>query len=128
MRPFPVIWRKRRPHLPVHRLPGARKNVSEQAKGCVLPAKYLLPCCLDFGCRYVIVGHSERRACMVKPTRLVASKYMAAQAAGLTPILCVGESLTERESGVTEAVVARQLDAVIQAAGVASLAGASGCL
>ena len=55
---------------------------------------------------------------------LVAKKFLAAQAAGLTPILCVGETLAERESGVTEAVVARQLDAVIQPAGVASLATA----
>jgi triosephosphate isomerase len=79
---------------------------------------------LDFGCKYVIVGHSERRSLYGESDELVAKKYMAAQAAGLTPILCVGESLAERESGVTEAVVARQLDAVIQAAGVASLAKA----
>ena len=77
---------------------------------------------LDFGCTYVIVGHSERRSLYGESDELVAKKYMVAQAAGLTPILCVGESLAERESGVTEAVVARQLDAVIQAAGVASLA------
>ncbi|HEY9145295.1 MAG TPA: triose-phosphate isomerase, partial [Thiobacillus sp.] len=76
---------------------------------------------LDFGCRYVIVGHSERRSLYGESDELVAKKYLAAQSAGLTPILCVGESLDERESGVTEAVVARQLDAVIKAAGVASL-------
>ena len=79
---------------------------------------------LDFDCKYVIVGHSERRSLYGESDELVASKYMAAQAAGLTPILCVGESLDERESGVTEAVVARQLDAVIKVAGVASLAKA----
>jgi triosephosphate isomerase len=79
---------------------------------------------LDFGCQYVIVGHSERRSLYGETDELVAKKYLAAQAASLTPILCVGELLAERESGVTEAVVARQLDAVIQTAGVASLARA----
>ena len=98
------------------------QNVSEQAKGA-FTGEVSAAMLLDFGCRYVIVGHSERRSLYGETDELVASKYMAAQAAGLTPILCVGESLTERESGVTEAVVARQLDAVIQAAGVASLAG-----
>ncbi len=76
----------------------------------------------DFGCQYVIVGHSERRAYHGESDELVARKYAAARAAGLTPILCVGETLDEREQGVTESVVARQLDAVIQLEGVAALA------
>jgi triosephosphate isomerase len=99
------------------------QNVSEQAKGAYT-GEVSVSMLLDFGCKYVIVGHSERRSLYGESDALVASKYMAAQAAGLTPILCVGESLEERESGITEAVVARQLDAVIQAAGVASLARA----
>lgn len=99
------------------------QNVSEQAKGA-FTGEVSASMLLDFGCTYVIVGHSERRSLYGESDALVAKKYMAAQAAGLTPILCVGESLTERESGVTEAVVARQLDAVIDAAGVASLAKA----
>jgi triosephosphate isomerase len=99
------------------------QNVSEQAKGA-FTGEVSVSMLLDFGCKYVIVGHSERRSLYGESDALVASKYMAAQAAGLTPILCVGESLEERESGITEAVVARQLDAVIQAAGVASLARA----
>lgn len=99
------------------------QNVSEQAKGA-FTGEVSVSMLLDFGCRYVIVGHSERRSLYGESDELVAKKYIAAQAAGLTPILCVGESLAERESGVTEAVVARQLDAVIQAAGVASLAKA----
>ncbi len=78
----------------------------------------------EFGCRYVLVGHSERRALYGETDEQVAAKYKAAQAAGLTPILCVGESLAEREGGRTESTVARQLDAVIAAAGVASLAKA----
>ncbi|MDD2775383.1 MAG: triose-phosphate isomerase [Gallionella sp.] len=78
----------------------------------------------DFGCQYVIVGHSERRAYFGESSILVAEKFVAAKNAGLTPILCVGETLEQRESGVTEAVIAEQLDAVIKLAGVASLQGA----
>ncbi len=99
------------------------QNLSEQAKGA-FTGEVSASMLLDFGCTYVIVGHSERRSLYGESDALVASKYMAAQAAGLTPILCVGESLAERESGVTQAVVARQLDAVIDAAGVGSLAQA----
>ena len=99
------------------------QNVSEQAKGA-FTGEVSASMLLDFGCKYVIVGHSERRSLYGESDELVASKYLAAQSAGLIPILCVGESLEERESGVTEAVVARQLDAVINAAGVASLAKA----
>jgi len=99
------------------------QNVSEQSKGA-FTGEVSASMLLDFGCTYVIVGHSERRSLYGESDDLVAKKYLAAQAAGLTPILCVGESLEERESGVTEAVVARQLDAVINAAGVASLAKA----
>jgi triosephosphate isomerase len=99
------------------------QNVSEQAKGA-FTGEVSAAMLLDFGCKYVIVGHSERRSLYGESDALVASKYQAAQAAGLIPILCVGESLEERETGVTEAVVARQLDAVIDAAGVGSLAHA----
>jgi triosephosphate isomerase len=78
----------------------------------------------DFGCSYVIVGHSERRSLYGESDQQVAAKFIAAQAGGLVPILCVGESLEERESAITEQVVARQLDAVISAAGIGSLANA----
>jgi triosephosphate isomerase len=76
---------------------------------------------VDFGCRYVIVGHSERRAMFGDTDEIVAAKYRAAHAAGLTPILCVGETLVERETGITESVVARQLDAVVKGVGVNGL-------
>jgi triosephosphate isomerase len=76
----------------------------------------------DFGCKYVIVGHSERRAYHAESDALVARKFAAARAAGLVPILCVGETLAEREQGITESVVARQLDAVIDLQGAAALA------
>jgi len=79
---------------------------------------------LDFGCRYVIVGHSERRTLFGESDALVATKFEAALQAKLTPILCVGESLQERESGVTENVVARQLTAVIERTGADAVAGA----
>jgi triosephosphate isomerase len=99
------------------------QNLSEQGKGA-FTGEVSAAMLLDFGSKYVIVGHSERRSLYGESDALVASKYMVAQSAGLIPILCVGESLEERESGVTEAVVARQLDAVIDAAGVGSLAKA----
>ena len=67
----------------------------------------------DFGCRYVLVGHSERRQLYGETDAQAAAKFAAAQAAGLRPILCVGETLEERDAGRTEAVVARQLDAVL---------------
>jgi triosephosphate isomerase (TIM) len=76
----------------------------------------------DFGCHYVIVGHSERRSLYGEDDEIVAKKFAVARAAGLAPILCVGETLEEREKGVTEAVVARQLDAVMQLEGAAALA------
>ena len=78
----------------------------------------------EFGCRYAIVGHSERRSIFGESDATVAAKFCAALAAGLTPILCVGETLAEREAGVMEQIVGRQLDAVTGAAGIAALARA----
>jgi len=78
----------------------------------------------DIGCTHVIVGHSERRRLYGEDDFLVARKFVAAQGAGLTPILCVGETLEERDAGKTEAVVARQLDAVLRTTGVNALAKA----
>jgi triosephosphate isomerase len=79
------------------------------------------PMLADFGCKYVIIGHSERRTYHAENDSLVAEKYAAAQKSGLCPILCVGETLEEREGGVTEDVVGRQLDAVIDSCGVNAL-------
>jgi triosephosphate isomerase len=78
----------------------------------------------DLACRYVIVGHSERRALYGETDDLVARKFVAAGRHDLTPILCVGETLAERERGATEAVVVRQLDAVLAQAGVAAFGSA----
>lgn len=75
----------------------------------------------DLGCRYVIVGHSERRNVFGESDELVALKFAAAIKHRLAPIFCVGETLAERESAVTEAVVSRQLDAVLESCGIAAL-------
>jgi triosephosphate isomerase len=74
----------------------------------------------DVGCSSVIVGHSERRALYGESESLVARKFAAALGRELTPILCVGEQLADRESGRTEEVVARQLDAVVELCGIQS--------
>jgi triosephosphate isomerase len=79
----------------------------------------------EFGCRFAIVGHSERRSLYGEDDRRVATKFIAAQRAGLTPVLCVGETLEQRERGETESVVERQLDAVLAAAGPAAVANAA---
>ena len=77
---------------------------------------------VDFNCQYVIIGHSERRNLYGESDELVAEKFAMAQSVKLIPILCVGELLEQREAGETENVVKRQLDAIINLQGVASLA------
>ncbi len=78
----------------------------------------------DLGCQYVILGHSERRAIFAEQDADIAAKFAAAIEAGLAPILCVGETLEERESGNTMGVVGGQLKAVLDACGVESFAKA----
>ena len=78
----------------------------------------------DMGCQYVLVGHSERRAIYGESDEDIALRFKAALDAGLEPVLCVGETLEEREAGETEAVVARQLDAVINSVGFEAFAQA----
>jgi len=73
----------------------------------------------DFRVRYVIVGHSERRTLMTESDQVVAAKFEAAQRQGLIPVLCVGETLAERDQGVAERVVGRQLEAIVNRCGVA---------
>ena len=82
------------------------------------------PMLKDVGCHYVIVGHSERRSLYGEDDAVVAAKFRSAQRDGLVPILCVGESLQERETGVTEEVIERQLRAVLDSAGIQSFSRA----
>ncbi len=96
------------------------QNVSERAEGA-FTGEVSVSMLADFGCRYVIVGHSERRSLFGESDELVAAKAEAVLENGLTPIVCVGESLDEREKNVTEAIVSRQLDAVISRIGAAGL-------
>lgn len=99
------------------------QNMSEHTKGAYT-GEVSATMLQDFGCRYVIVGHSERRALFGDTDRIVATKFMLAIQSGLTPILCVGETLAERESGAAEPVIARQLNAVLEMAGMAGMARA----
>ena len=93
------------------------QNVSEHGSGAytgeVAPAMLH-----DIGCEFVIVGHSERRALYGESSAQVAAKFAAALAAGLKPILCVGETLEEREAGSTESVINEQLGAVLDVNGI----------
>jgi triosephosphate isomerase len=91
------------------------QNLCQEAAAGAFTGEISAAMLRDFGCRYVIVGHSERRALYGESDALVARKFVTAAGAGLVPILCVGELLEERESGSTEAVIARQLDAVLDA-------------
>lgn len=79
----------------------------------------------DFGCQYVLVGHSERRALFGDSDAVVAEKFLSAVRAGLMPVLCVGESLAEREAGLSEQTVSRQLSAVMD---VCDLKEFDGCV
>ncbi len=78
----------------------------------------------DVGCRYVLVGHSERRQYHAESNQQVAAKFARAQASGLVPILCVGETLEQREAGTTQTIIAAQLDAVLQGLSISAFAQA----
>jgi triosephosphate isomerase len=88
------------------------QNLSEHLEGAYT-GEVSVAMLKDFGCRYAVVGHSERRQLYRESDAQVAAKFVAAVTHGVTPILCVGETLEEREAGRTEEVVARQLDAVV---------------
>ena len=96
------------------------QNVSTEAAGA-FTGEIAASMIKDFGCTYIIVGHSERRTLYGETDEIVARKYGVVLEAGLTPIFCIGETLEEREKGVTEDVVARQIQAVIDMHGAQAL-------
>ena len=93
------------------------QNCSQHSSGAYT-GEIAAPMLKEFGCKYVILGHSERRSIYNESNDEIVQKFIAVKSAGLIPILCVGELLTEREAGKTEAVVAEQLDAVLNVAGI----------
>lgn len=99
------------------------QNVSEYESGAYT-GEVSAPMLSEFGCQYAIVGHSERRSLFGETDRKVGEKFVTAQKSGIKPILCVGELLEEREANQTQQVVARQLDAVVHAAGIGAFASA----
>ncbi len=99
------------------------QNLSEHVAGAYT-GEVSAPMLREFGCRYVLVGHSERRAIYGESDEIVAAKFATAQANGLIPILCLGETLAERQSGATDKVVSRQLLVVLNLLGVAALENA----
>lgn len=99
------------------------QNVSQHASGAYT-GEVSAAMLRDAGCEFVIVGHSERRAMMGDTSQIVAEKFAAASGAGLRPILCIGETLGEREGQRTEAVIDEQLNAVLERTGVQAFATA----
>jgi triosephosphate isomerase len=99
------------------------QNVSDQAQGAYTGEVSAIML-QDFGVRYVLVGHSERRSLYAESDSLVAAKFQAVQAANMVPVLCIGETLAERERGTTLSVVNGQVQAVIDTVGIAALTSA----
>ena len=120
--PFPYLFQIQQ-LLTGSALSWGGQDVSQFGAGAYTGAVTATMLC-EFGCSYAIVGHSERRGIFGESNAVVAAKFGAALQAGLTPILCVGETLQERDAGAMEQVVGAQVDAVIGAAGIAALAKA----
>ena len=113
--PFPYLWQAQAA-LSGSVLEWGAQNVSEHASGA-FTGEVAATMVAELGSRVAIVGHSERRALYGETDAAVGNKAAAALAAGLTPIVCVGETLAEREASATDAVVLRQLDAVADVLG-----------
>jgi triosephosphate isomerase len=117
--PYPYLYQTQS-LLHDSRVAWGAQNLSQHSKGA-FTGEVSAIMLRDFGCRYVIVGHSERRSLYGEDSKTVAQKYQSAQEAKLIPILCLGETSAEREQSVTEATVSSQLDAVIAQCGIESL-------
>ena len=109
--PYPYLWQAQAA-LSGSAITWGAQDISEHASGAYT-GEVSAAMVAEFGCRYAIVGHSERRAGCGESDAAVAAKAAAALQADLTPVVCVGETLREREAGTTDAVVLRQLDAVV---------------
>jgi len=114
--PYPYLAQARSALKDTHVAWGGQ-NVSQYHQGAYT-GEVSADMLIDFGCRYVIVGHSERRALYSEDNQVVAEKFRSAQERSLIPILCVGETLAQREANETEQVIATQIDAVINLVGV----------
>jgi triosephosphate isomerase (TIM) len=117
--PFPYIAELARQHAEAGLGIGAQDLSEHQGQGAYT-GEVSAAMLADIGARWVLVGHSERRQYHGEDDELVARKFAAACAGGLTPILCIGETLEQREAGDTEAVISRQLQAVVSLNGIAS--------
>jgi triosephosphate isomerase len=109
--PFPYLGEATR-QLANTALGLGAQNLSEHAQGA-FTGEVSAAMLKDFGCRYALAGHSERRQLYGETDAAVAAKFAAATGQGITPVLCLGETLAEREAGRTQEVVSRQLDAVL---------------
>lgn len=99
------------------------QDVSEHAQGAYT-GEVSAPMLKDIGATHVLVGHSERRQYHAESNASVAAKFSQAQAAGLIPVLCAGETLEQRDAGATESVISAQLDAVLERSGIAAFSAA----
>jgi triosephosphate isomerase len=113
--PFPYLWQAQAA-LSGSTIAWGAQNVSEHAGGA-FTGEVAAGMIAEFGCRYAIVGHSERRTLYQESDATVAAKAATTIEAGLTPVVCVGETLAEREAGHTDAVVLRQINAVLSRLG-----------
>ncbi len=120
--PFPYLPELAARHGAVIGIGG--QDVSEHAGTGAYTGEVAAQMLRDVGCDWVLTGHSERRQYHGESDARVAAKFAAALEAGLTPILCVGETLAQREAGEAETVIARQLDAVLDACGIECFAQA----
>lgn len=118
--PFPYLYSLRQ-MLPT-RLQLGSQDVSSECIGA-FTGEVSINMLKELQCRYVIVGHSERRSRLNETDATIAQKFKLVSLAGLTPVLCVGETLHEREQGLTQDVISRQIQAIIDACGSHSLRG-----